>query len=729
MRLYEDYQGHQFKSRLDTAIKSIARNAKDYAGKVSVVLYDNSPDTDAYEAHREMVAEICEERGFSAERQNLWLFHTDACIGNSAYATYLVREETLRLIEKENDTGAVIVSLDQDDELEAGAIGRIASAMTEKGVVLSPFSIIKAGGKDITQDGGSIQQEITNEVSRNPIVNKDAQNLEQKNEKDLKDIVYASSMGWSKSYSYAVLKAYQDALRDCLESSRGGVAHYFDRHRAYEDFLDFFVLLLSDVTISATSQKTHIYNKYSDSITAKSALDDFRLHRTANLLALIDLCYMNQGSLRKDFKRLLLRYVTVKVVDIERILQGYRDDFLKGDSRYAIFEEATHENYFIRKLCRLASGDIRYGKEEQAQDEDLFLSAEPVRYQDTSSHFNDLFSCDNINSIKPYRVNLSCADSRQVLETAVLIEKEFRKEKKEEQNENERSIINKQKHEEDIAQRYDKKKTPNQKRLLIICIAVAFFFVFTVLFVLWAFGIFHFWETYRVNAAILPETIAFLVAILTFLLNEAGKVSLLAQEEESLKKLYFSEFEDLIRHLEANLKVMIEIRKQITDSTVPVSVHFDNLSWPDGSCLFSDEMSKIIDKRKVDDFARLKVNLRNLQNSASWLSSYVKENHSKEELCKAIDWEIARHFGYLINFHFLKNNNFQFATQSELDYYIKEKHLKEYLSTLFISYSGESSHVAGQPENYSRMDMVEKYLKLYNDDRRMRRNVLLTAKH
>lgn len=731
-RLYNIYVNEEeYQKRLAKAIGSVAANAKDYKdGEVQVILYDNSPAGEKRKDHIKEVRKKCSDNGF-IEGKNLWLFTAEEHIGNSAYAAFAVREKALELIESLDDTGAVIISFDQDDELKPKAIRRICKAMTDKGVVLTPFSIVSAGGKDITGDGGRIQQKIAKKLSLHPVVNEEAQNAKQSSCNTLKDIVYASSLGWSKSYSYYALKKYHEALTKFLNDSRVSVSEYYSKHKNYEDFVDFFALLLSDVTITATRKKTHIYNKYSDSITSNPSVDAFRLDRTASLITLIDLCYSTKAILRSDFKRLLLRYVSIKVTDIERILEGYRKDFANGDEKKREFDEATHENYFIAKLRRLAEVDIRYGKPEQKQDEDLFNLAKPVYCEKTKSNFKDLFSCETINAIGPYEAELSNADSRLVLEKAVLKEKEFRpvkptrKQKKKERLERRR--LRKRK-EEEISKRYDKRMTPNQIRQIVLWVLIGFFGLFLVAFILWALGVIPVWKGYQDTNKILPEIIAILLAILTFLLNEVSKVGILAREEATKKKLYFSEFEDLIRHLEANLKVMIEVRKQISDNKIPASVHFSNLAWPESSCLFSDEMSKIIDKGKVDDFARLKVNLRNIQNSARWLSVYVRQDHTMEELCEAIDWEIARHFGYLMNFHYMKNNNFQFPTPAELDYYIKEKHLKEYLSTLFISYSGEPEHGSSKTENFSREEMVEKYMKIYNDDRRMRRNVILTHK-
>ena len=56
---------------------------------------------------------------------------------------------------------------------------------------------------------------------------------------------------------------------------------------------------------------------------------------------------------------------------------------------------------------------------------------------------------------------------------------------------------------------------------------------------------------------------------------------------------------------------------------------------------------------------------------------------------------------------------------------MREKHLKEYLSQLFMSYSGKPEDTSKE-DNYSRrMEMVNKYLGMYYDDRRMQRSVLI----
>lgn len=746
-----------FTTYFTRTVQSVVRNAKNYkGGKVIWILFDDSPNPDR---HKELIRRICAEQKSLVFGHNLdcnfelGRFFVSRKPGNSAYATFCVRKQFIDLTA--DDEGAFAVSLDQDDELEPNAIKDIASKMTDNGIVLSPFTIINEGGKDITGDGGRIQKHLTKEISRHPIDNSKVSVGKPISKNDLTAPYYASSLSWSKSYSRSAMESYVTLLEKFLSVHRKGPSvdayaeeppayPFYEAHPAYEDFVDFFALLLSEITISATSKNTHIYYKNADSITCNPSVDDFRLHRTASLLALIDLCYANQSILRTDFKSLLFRYVTIKVVDIERILSGYRKDFENGDRRFIAFDVATHDHYFISKLYRLAQGNER----NNAQDKELFEKANPVRTECTKENFDDLFSCETLNKIPVYESEITNADSRLVLESAVLAEDKFRPIgdiKKKTLRQKIKQIIKQiikrkteNEQERDIIQEYDNNLTPNQKRErrinVWIKILIGLIFLFLAI-IFWLIGVIPLWECKRVGfnkttelQFIITTLTSFLSAFLTFLLNERSKVKVLGQEEDAQKKLYFSEFDDLIRHLEANLKVMIELRKQLADGEIPASIHFINLSWPNSSCLYSDDIVKILDKGKVHEFARLKVNLRNIENSSKWLCDYVKEPHTSKEIGSAIDWEIARQIGYLMNFHYLKNNHFQFPSQNTLDYYIKEKHLKEYMSRLFLSYPSNTETIDGN-KYASRMEMVDKYLEMYYDDRRMRRNVLIYKKH
>ena len=739
-RIYNDYSaGSKFKERFERAAHSVDENVSNYDGSITWILIDDSQNNENYQEHyqkhEDELLRVCQSCVFSKKAGSLIYEHADNS-GNSAYAAYYARKRFLDLIDKKEAAFAVL--LDQDDTLEPDAIKNIADKMTDDGVVLLPFTINDDEGKDITADGGKYHNELTKEISKKQIVNKTAPIIKQHHWNNLKEIFYASTLGWSKAYSRYALNIYQKSLATFLDGNRVGAKKYYEKHPAYEDFVDFYILLRNDISISATSEKTHTYYKHNEAITCKPDINAFKLHRTASLLTLIDLCYSNSDHLRDDFKQLLLRFVTIKVVDVERILDKYRKDFKKGDDKYYAFSDETHEGYFINKLYRLSQGDNR----ESEQDEKLFEDAHPIRNEKTKDNFNDLFSCGNLNSILVYKSELNNVSSRCALRKAYMEENKFRLDKPWVQKRylsviSEITYIRKEfkkwcgkwkekwiwKYaEEDKKTIYDSKLTPNQRRyrilswLLILWGIIVPFIITGAILILWEKISDDFEKgNFETISLVVTASISVWVAILTSIWKDHSKANILSREEKAKKKLYFSEFEDLIRHLEANLKVMIEIRHQLSYGKIPASIHFINLSWPKFSCLLSDDITSLIDKDKVDDFARLKVNLRNIQNSSDWLSTYVQEPHSFEEISSAIDWEITRHIGYLVNFKYLKEYNFQSPQQNDIEFYIGEKHLKQYLTSLFMPYHGDKE----------RIRKVEEYLNLYFSDRREKRNVLL----
>ena len=538
------------------------------------------------------------------------------------------------------------------------------------------------------------------------------------------DIVMAASMCWTKAYSREAMQIYVDALESFLERERGGWERFFGEHPSYDDFIDYYVLLRRDITLASVKQRTHVYKKHGASITGNPSVGDFLYHRTAALITLIDLSYCDSAQLVPEWKSRLFRHVSIKTMFIEGLLAKYRGDFERGDSSKAAFSEKTHNGYFINKFCRMATG-----RRKQDASDDLFRYESTSRGASSEGNFCNLFSCSQINSIQEYRPDfggVEYADSRYILQVAVDLERGIIKpdgKKKEET-------------EEELYAKYGIKDTPNKQRYKTIS-WIAWLFAATLpLAIGFSFlpekcGLRTFlrpvWEAITLsNPNVKAAMVSLYGVIVTYLFKSRNDIRLLASEEQSQMKLYFSEFEDLIRHLEANLKVMIQIVKQIREKKLdyPAGIHLTNLAWPLTSYLFSDDFAKIINKERVDDFARLKVNLRNINNSSAWLAEFVRNERDPEKIIEAIEWEIARHFGYLVNFKYLKENGFHFAKQEELDKYINENHVRNSLTSLFMDYYSDESEDEAR-KTATRMDFVEKYITMYYDDRRMKRNVLV----
>lgn len=193
-----------------------------------------------------------------------------------------------------------------------------------------------------------------------------------------------------------------------------------------------------------------------------------------------------------------------------------------------------------------------------------------------------------------------------------------------------------------------------------------------------------------------------------------------AKNERAMLKLYNSEFDDLLRHLIANMKIIAKLilELQNKDSNPKVSsVHMDNLKWPVTSCLFSDNMAMIIEDDNIESFSRLKVNLRNINNSANYLTKYSEsKSYNSEKMRELLEWELTRYFGYYTNFQYMKEHNFKFANNDQLDnYIIGNAKMRIELCNVFMD-----ENTPARKE-----DLARHYINRYKDDRRAQRAVIL----
>lgn len=779
--------------KLDISLNSVKANRKQYekrcregdSGRVIFLYNDDTPELEnkeLYDTYKECLKDkltACLEEGFIETKSG-----TEPGGMGSAYSTYLVRE---LFLSKAKDCD-VAISLDQDDILMDGAVLNIVKKMPQGGIVVSPFRMKDTKHLDITDDGGRLHNHIARRMSckclslritkgKCPLKDltlekmyfphgcSEMRGLYQSFKKNFlpcgkdngifwkrlgikmsnllvgnRNIAELSSIGWSKSYTRTALYQYhQDLklffyLRACendkaSKESETDLLQFLSDHRAYEDFIDFYMLLFEGIPISGIKQASHTYIKNPKSITSTPTVEDFRDHRTANLIALIDLCYAKKKELLSlpengekyginwkvpgvyqklcdNFEIKLLHYIASKTSQIETILAKYIDDYeKKGENKYADFSAKTHKGFFINKLTRLALGENR----DIGQDKELFRF-ESSRSATSKTNFEKLFSKENFNKIPQYGKLQENVSSKYVLIQASAQEGELRK-----------KYLKTSPKEDKVEKLTSGNVTPHtkQKKDLRLYLYTLIFILLYFIFV--ASGLLEDYLKIVEKIVEKPELIAAIIAlggvILTILANELFKIKALCQEESSTAKLYYSEFYDLIRHIEANLKVMVQIRKEIIEaskykaSILVQDIHFDNLRWPENSILFSDEMAKLISRDRVDDFARLKVNIRNINNSAKWLE---EQAHFQTDLLEPLEWEITRYFGYLANLYFLRDNNYRFPESDEIDKYLQEKSVLNRLTTLFISYGSSE-----------RLSMVNEFINKYFDDRRMKRSVLV----
>lgn len=682
-----DYEA--FLNKLSRSLITVVENKKNFNGKLVFMAYDDTCQQNENYKRYKMKRDFLLSTLFGKKGED-WMITQEKGGDGSSYAMFKLREFFVSEAKNDND---IAIFLDQDDKLKKDAVKNIFKHMQPEGIVVSPFDTQDENELDINDDSGIIHNYISQRLRKKCYSRKF---IKGKCEENICDL---SSIGWTKSYTKGVLKRFQTDIKGFMNEKRSGAESFFRNHKAYEDFIDFYVLLYKDINISGIWQKSHTYIKNNESITASPKPEDFTYLRTSMLLALIDLCYWagrKNNVLCNDFNQKLFRYIASKTCQIESILRKYKEDFHRGN--ISISEELASlgsDDAFINELCRLANG--------KTCDET----------KDTScSNFNDMIQAGlNI----PLYSNTFIArpeSPNEILRLAADFESRLRKQKskkfaKKYYKSNDGDAIVK------LMEDYQPPHKKQEEKIKTQIIWTVWLIILTIIVAFIAILLSNDNKLSSLDT-FAAAFVTVLVAALTFLLNEQSKMSAIVQEELSTAKLYYSEFQDLIRHVEANLKVMIQVHKELTERkmTSAEDIHFQNLSWPDKSTLFSDDMAKILGRDRVDDYSRLRVNLRNINNSSKWLQG--KAVHS-EELKDALEWEITRHFGYLVNLYYLKDNKFQFPTSSAiLTNFIDEHTIKNRLAGLFMSY-----------ESNERMEKALYYLNRYYKDRHIVRAVLM----
>ena len=674
------------KARKDTIDSVIANKSNNFRRLVLLVNDDSPKDRPGYADYAALRDELL---GSVGERGTDWMLFDDEPGMGSAYAMYRLRRKFIEVAQNDSD---IAITLDQDDLLCKDAARRIARSARNVDVVITPFELQDNNRQDITDDGGRLHNKIARRLSckryakafvANKVwywkVNQMLRSCKLKKnvrEQRRHSICDLSSIGWTKSYSKGALKRYMYGLNAYMHANHGDSGTFFSTNRAYEDFIDYYVLLLKNIHISGVRRKTHIYRKNATAITSNPQKTNFTEDRPEMMLALIGMCYHDTGVLRDDFKPLLLRYVASKTAQIRAILYKYHQNY--KDSRedmYKPFGVSSAEMLFVNSLCR--KGERLKGV------------------------FDDLLSMANYRRVVQYDGSVNHDLPRQVLLKAASHEAKRRSIKSNNFNKDEVDRL--------VEDLMAGSKLPHETyyRNLInyIVIAIAIFLIMIAILV--------FKSEHSAVQAITSTISAVSVAVITFFFNERGKMKLVVEQEKSTIKLYCSEFKDLMRHFEANIKIMLQLREELAQGRHVIDeVHFGNMAWPESSQLFSDEMLQYIPRTKVDDFARLKVNLRNANNSAKWLR---RKALMKQDLSEALDWELTRAFGYLINLYYMTDNEFSFQSSYEdLTCYVDEYDVLERLQ-----------NVLKDDTHPDRSGIVDYFYNRYLADRKERRAVLV----
>ena len=646
----------RFLKRFERAIISVKIN------KCNLIISDDTPrkNDEDWRRHRENIMRILKRHGFDKSKDNLFFTEEDGDKGGkgSSMAQWKLRKHFLKLTE--NDQEAFAVLLDQDDVLYDNAIKKVSRRMSSDSIVVSKFSIVGETERNIIADGGRVHNYLTG--SGKCIMKVFPHKL--------------STIGWTKAYSRNAMNCMVNDFEKFFEKKED-INSFFGKYRAYEDFLDFYMLIRKDISLRACTQ-THMYYKHADSITAKPNINAFMVDRATMLATLADMCEFNSTMLKNGWERKLTNFLYRKIDEIEGILKKNRDKATDGDCMMKPFINETYEGWFVECVSSITNNiyiaqAIEKWKESKKKEDNII----------------DIIGAKFANRIKNHDENTDIKFKRTTTDRQL-------------------------------------QKNKINCRIVISCIILVF--IMSIL----QYYIDIEWNGCRLNFKlkqingdeninVVEKLGVFVTIISTFysvMLELRKRLEIKVDEETSLRKLYFAEFNDLIRHLKANLLVIIEIRLRMRSDksvVIPMNIHFENLKWPDKSILFMEKVATIIDKSKVDDFSRLRLNIRNMNNSAEWLKNYCNSSfYKKEKMEEMIDWEIWRMMAYYVNFLYMRDNNFNFPTLEQLDMYLSYPETKEILYNLFLSVDDRND----------KMNMVAKFIEMYYNDRRERRNVV-----
>lgn len=484
-----------------------------------------------------------------------------------------------------------------------------------------------------------------------------------------------TSIGWTKAYSRGAMEIMVSDFEAFFKENKELKSWdtFFKKYNKYEDFLDFYVLIRKGIKIKKNRNSTHIYHKNYGSITAHPGLDDFKITRLQMLLALSQMCQNFSSELCTRWKSLLTDYIAVKIRDIEAVLEKYRGEARNGNLNLKNFVDETYPGSFAEIMQHSCGND-----------------------------------CIITDAITLYRKSASYNSG---------IKKNGKR--KDEHKKNDKGLVL-----EVTKKERDLKLFSTFKCIFsivgVVCISIIILFHF-IEFQFADSGLcvrsikFDFTTFCEIISIVLPV----FLGIYTIMYERESVMRNKVEEEKSMKKIFFSEFKDMVRHLEANLKVLIQVKKELDSKTEvdarPASIHFENLKLPADSAIFSDKMLLLIRREIVDDITRMQINLRNMNNSAEWLKKLSEQEHySRGEMSEAIDWEICRMIAYMVNARYMEGNQYRFANEQQLDEFFATQEIQSKLASLFLGYS-----------ETERQNMVLEYIKKYYMDRREKRRVLV----
>ena len=595
----------------------------------------------------------------------------------AAHALYNIREVLFKHSINDED---IVILLDDDDLLAySGAVKDIVARMDEGNakVCVTQFKTIGQVETSIVNRGGGRHNALVKQGELSAAMNFPF---------DKGSLCFADSLGWTKSYRVGLLKEYHNDLLNHFGSKRN-LVKFLCKNDAFEDFPEIINLCRKDCDAVGLDKKTHAYRKLRGSITSSPHRRDF-LQKRPNYLALLMGLYKELKSGGKLFggndttaaDMVIARYFAVKILTVENVLAKYRSDekthwdvvkLEKGDFLRRLLV-VLRKNQLLNDFTELLKGV-----------ECLELDDDKVR----KAMENEQYNKDKPDS--PFML-LSEACENEAFHGKV--------------------DINNVLCDAQMRHRVKKLTSSYLKYVALVLSAVA------VVIIAFQFA--------GDDSQMWRVAIAALVPFVTWLYTLYKK----DKEKRELRKKHtdiFSEsVNELRRHVMAGLRILLQVKKEMDNhpGCRPAKIHFTNLKVL--SQLMSNTWDEYIVWDKFGNLPNLRVNVRNINNSAAYMEEFVSSSdYTKEKMVEIIDWEIVRYLSYITRFwFFVENKSFVLPNNNQLDIFVKSNDVLEKMAKEMLPDGGTKEERDDLKKNIK--DELDVYYNRYLDDRRKKREVL-----
>lgn len=643
----------------------------------------------------------CHKTNTNATVPEVYVYHHNN--RGAALSLYNIRRILIEKIGKidVNDNDIAILLDDDDMLVNSSVVQDIVDSMDKKNasICLTQFESIGESSLNIVNQAGRIHNNLIKELNEQGGNVTPCSSTESFGESAL---CFADSLGWTKVYRINVIKKYHEDLLSLFKSERK-LKRFLRKNNAFEDFPEIINLCRKDVKTTVLAAPTHKYRKHQNSITATPCEKDFKHKRTAYLTLLMKLYNkltgQNEGKnkdkniLLKDSDKTIARYFTIKILTIENILAKFRTNGINQKP-----DNCGLLGWLFKPVIDIWNYTKNKWLRESRQGSFVEWLIESLNRERVLSPFLDLLNNNTTPSELPKEV----------------VKRVCKKEA-------EQGIV-------DMCHCFGDKSTRFQTERINSIILRTIFNIFIIVITLTIGFIICFCIFCNADEKggflDFGAVAAIATAICGWATTNIHRIKTERVQEDTITDMFGNAVDDLIRHIVAGYMVLYKIQQDMlplgTHTKKPAKVHFSNLKVSQQSLLMSDEFDNNLVVQEFKNLPRLRVNIRNINNSAEYMERYLDDSaYDPTHMYNIIEWEMNRYMGYFVNFMFFKENNmFRFPDETEREIFLKTHQLYNHFAKIACSNHPD------YPKLIRNLKLEERY-KAYKEDRGDNRKVLI----